>query len=227
MNTKTVFSAPPASSADLWIRPPGTREEAGSDADAPPVIELSSKNLAAEDLSHRLDRADHVWKRRRLYRALRRLFRCAASREYLNGSGFIFAPHYWFVPGFTRDQDEDRLNFEDSSEGIIGPTYGRLLGVRLRRYLRELFDSLEVDLIFIEDGVGYRGFKRVLAVLFEIYDIHGGQARIEERHAVELDQETLGEFLRRLEKAGLLETAPPGQGAPPYVPPGWASHVLS
>lgn len=151
-----------------------------------PVIQVRAEEFSDVRFAQKLDRWDHVWKRRRLYRRLRRLFKVAAGRSYQKGSGFLFAPHYWFVNGLTRDEDEEGLSFEDTSDGCIGPPYRKLFGVRLRRYLRELFESLEVDLIYIEDGVGYRGLKRVLGVLFEIYDIHGGKMRAEDRHFIGL-----------------------------------------
>ncbi|MGE3166884.1 MAG: hypothetical protein AB7O52_18415 [Planctomycetota bacterium] len=177
-------SSPPTNSADLVLELSDSPEtfacqELPGDT---PVIQVRSKELAELDFPKRLDRWDHVWKRRRLYRRLRRLFKIASTRVFEKGTGFLFAPHYWFVVGLTRDEDEDGLSFEDTSDGCIGPPYREVFGVRLRRYLRELFESLEVDVIFIEDGVGYRGLKRVLSVMFEIYDVHGGRARAEDRH---------------------------------------------
>ncbi|MEE8141895.1 MAG: hypothetical protein V3T77_02225, partial [Planctomycetota bacterium] len=180
--------APPRrDAADLWLRPkerPREKSESrpGPLPAGPPIVELDAAEMEDCAVARRLDRQDHIWKRRRLFRALRRLFKSAASQRYDSGSGYIFAPHYWFVPGFARDEDEDELNFHDSSDGTIGPSYHHLLGVRLRRYLREVFDSVEIDLIYIEDGVGYRGLKRVLAVLFEVYDMHDGKVRLEEHH---------------------------------------------
>lgn len=177
-------STPPANSADLVIELTDSPEafpcqELPGDT---PVIQVRVDEMSAFDFPKRLDRWDHVWKRRRLYRRLRRLFKIAAMREFEKGTGFLFAPQYWFVVGLTRDEDEDGLSFDDTSDGCIGPPYREIFGVRLRRYVRELFESLEVDVIFIEDGVGYRGLKRVLAVMFEIYDVHGGRARAEDRH---------------------------------------------
>lgn len=182
-----IGSKPPSEDrADLWIRPENSAVEdtpAGGRR-PPPTVRLDPLSLSEEELSRKLDRLDNVWKRRRLHRALKRLFKFAARRSYKNGSGYIFAPHYWFVPGFTRDEDEDELNFEDNSDGTIGPGYRELLGTRLRRYLREIFDAADIDLIYIEDGVGYRGLRRVMTVLLEVFDIHGGKTRLEERHFV-------------------------------------------
>lgn len=153
-----------------------------------PVVTIVAADLADPQLPRRLDRWDHVWKRRQLNRRLRRLFKIAAAREYRRGSGFLFAPQYWFVTGLTRDEDEEGLTFEGPSDGCIGPPYRELFGVRLRRYLREVLEHAEIDLIYLEDGVGYRGLKRVLGVLFENHDVHGGRCRAEERHFVGLPE---------------------------------------
>ena len=42
--------------------------------------------------------------------------------------------------------------------------------------------ALEIDLIFLQDGVSFRRFRRVLRVLFEHYDIHGARQPIQDRH---------------------------------------------
>ena len=100
------------------------------------------------------------------------------------GQGFWIAPHYWYISGLTRDVDEDRNDLGDGTviSGVIGPSYHRIIPRPARNHLHEILRALEVDLIFLEDGVGYRGFRRVLRVLFEQYDIHGGRQRLEERH---------------------------------------------
>ena len=42
--------------------------------------------------------------------------------------------------------------------------------------------ALEIDLIFVEDGVGWRRLRRVLRALFEVFDVHGGRRPAEEVH---------------------------------------------
>jgi hypothetical protein len=37
-------------------------------------------------------------------------------------------------------------------------------------------------MIFVEDGVSYRKVEKVLRVLTELYDVHGGRRRAEELH---------------------------------------------
>lgn len=174
---------PPSNRADLVFRvTDGSARAAETLPGETALIDVTVDELADPQLVRRVDRWDLVWKRRRIHRRLRRLFKIAASRTYRKGTGFLLAPHYWFVNGLTRDEDEEGLSFEHSSDGCIGPPYRQLFGVRLRRYLREVLDAVQVDIIYIEDGVGYRGLKKVLGTVFEVYDIHGGKQRIEDHH---------------------------------------------
>jgi hypothetical protein len=41
---------------------------------------------------------------------------------------------------------------------------------------------LHVDLIFVEDGVRYRRFVKVLRRMFDLYDKHGDRRRAEDAH---------------------------------------------
>jgi hypothetical protein len=43
-----------------------------------------------------------------------------------------------------------------------------------------LLRAVQVDLIFVEDGVSFRRFRKVLRVLFETYDVHAGRRPAEE-----------------------------------------------
>jgi hypothetical protein len=40
--------------------------------------------------------------------------------------------------------------------------------------------AVQIDLIFVEDGVGWRRLRRVLRALFEVYDVHAGRRPAEE-----------------------------------------------
>jgi hypothetical protein len=136
------------------------------------------------EVRHRLARRDEIQKRRRLISGLERLFKRAARRRYRAGSGFWIAPHYWFIPGLTRDSHEDEMDLEEGTvlSGVIGPPYHRALPRAVRHHVYTMLRALQVDLIFVEDGVGFRRFVRVLRVLFELFDVHGGRKRAEEIH---------------------------------------------
>jgi hypothetical protein len=146
--------------------------------------------VAAEDLAdpgfwERLRRRDEVQKRRKLVGTLERLFKLAAGKPARAGSGYWVAPHFWFVAGLMRDSQRDAdedFDLADGSilSGTVGPPYFRLLPRGARHHLYRLLRAVQVDLIFVEDGVSFRRFRRVLRALFEVYDVHGGRRPAEE-----------------------------------------------
>jgi hypothetical protein len=127
----------------------------------------------------RIARRDVIQRRRLLLRGMQSILRSAASRKSDDGSGYWVAPQYWFTPGLTRD-----ASTHEHTEvlQVIPPLYHRVLPHPARRHFWEICKALEVDLIFLEDGVGFRGLRRVLRVLFEQFDIHGGQQKAQEIH---------------------------------------------
>lgn len=145
-------------------------------------LRLDAEALADDLVMDRLARRDEIQKRRRLTAGLERLFKHAARFQYRNGSGFWIAPHYWFVPGFSRDTPEDELNLAEGTilTGIIGPPYHRLLPQSVRHHAYRILRALQVDLIFVEDGVGFKRFVRIFRMMFEVFDVHGGRRRAEE-----------------------------------------------
>jgi hypothetical protein len=147
-------------------------------------LQVDAEELRGEAMLGRLNRRDEIQKRRRLVAGLERLFKCAARQSYRRGSGFWVAPHFWFIPGLSRDMPEDELSLADGTilSGIIGPPYHRVLPRPVRHHIYQILRAVQVDLIFVEDGVGFRRFCRVLRMLFEVYDIYGGKRRAEEVH---------------------------------------------
>jgi len=149
-------------------RPPGTWP-----------VGLTARDLEDPECHHRLRRRNEVLARRRLRSGLKRLFKIAAARRRErdgSGSGFWIGPHLWFVTHLSRDSSgEDAL-------GTIGPAYHTVIERAARHHLWTVLGALEVDLIFLEDGVGFRRFQRVLSMLFEHHDIFAGRRPLEERH---------------------------------------------
>jgi hypothetical protein len=154
----------------------------GTDAKWP--LQIDPEELRSEATLDRLARRDEIQKRRRLVAGLERLFKCAARNSYKRGSGFWVAPHFWFIPGLSRDVPEEELSLAEGTilSGIIGPPYHRVLPRPVRHHIYQILRALQVDLIFVEDGVGFRRFCRVLRMLFEVYDVYGGKRRAEEVH---------------------------------------------
>jgi len=127
----------------------------------------------------RIARRDVIQRRRMLTRGLQSIFKRAARRKKRSGSGYWVAPHYWFVDGLTRDQfDDEDTNVLD----VIPPLYYKAFPRAARRHFFEICRALEVDLIYVEDGVDFRNLRRVLRVMFERYDIDGGRQPLADIH---------------------------------------------
>lgn len=153
------------------------------DADRPErwPLELSAADIDDAAIVERLRRRDVVQKRRILVRGLERLFKRAAGRSFSSGDGFTIGLQHWYVTGLVRDSDRDAD--DDVSLGeVIGPPYHRVFPVAVRQHFGDVMRALELDLIFVEDGVGFRKLRRVLRTLFALFDRTPPVARAEERH---------------------------------------------
>jgi hypothetical protein len=127
-----------------------------------------------------IGRRNEIQLRRKLLTALERLFKVAGQRPARPGSGYWVAPHFWFVPGLMRDSNrdvDDEVDFADHAllSGTVGPPYHRLMPRSVRHHFWIMMRALQVDLLFVEDGVGFRRLRRVLRVLFEVFDMHAGR----------------------------------------------------
>ena len=116
--------------------------------------------------------------RRRVFRAVTRALNEASGRTYERGRGYFLAPHLWFVRGLMRDEPEP-----EGPEHILPFTRSWSMGLTwaARSHLAQVLSDLEIDLIFVEDGLGARRTVRALRVLFELHDTHG-PGRASERH---------------------------------------------
>ena len=67
-----------------------------------------------------------------------------AQHTFKCGSGFWIAPHYWFIPGLSRDTQEEELNLAEGTvlSGIIGPPYHRLLPRPVRHHAYQMLRAL-------------------------------------------------------------------------------------
>jgi len=133
------------------------------------------EDLDEPELHARILRRDRRQRRRVLLRRLDRILKHALRERYERGTGFWIAPHLWLVTHLSRDQDED-------DQRAIGPRYARALPRAARAYLSEVLRDLEIDLLFLEDGVGRKRFRRVLELVFEHHDLFGARRCADERH---------------------------------------------
>jgi hypothetical protein len=147
-------------------------------------LRVTVAELLAETVRKRLARRAEIQLRRQLVAGLKRLFKQAASRKYQRGTGLWIAPHLWFIPGISRDSREDELDLEQGTilSGMVGMPYHRVFPRSVRNHVYLILRALHIDLIFVEDGVGFRRFCRVLRMMFELYDVYGGRRRADEVH---------------------------------------------
>jgi len=143
-------------------------------------LAVSREDLEGDFVYSRIARRDEIQLRRQLLRGLEKIFHEAKCRNRPGGCGYWLAPHLWFVAGLTRDEVTGGEEEPTFLTEVVGPPYGEVFTLAVRRYVYQLFKALQVDLIFVEDGVGYRKLVRVLRKLFEVYDKGAGQKRGED-----------------------------------------------
>jgi hypothetical protein len=162
----------------ITVVPPEQSEATEFDPRWP--LKLSLADVQAGTVQPRLTRRDEIQVRRQLFRGLQKLFKRASAFKSPSGGGFWLAPHWWFVDGVGRE-DADATG-EDAAPPLVGPPYSRVLPPRARQHAHAVLRATQVDMIFIEDGVTFKNLERVLRVLTELYDVHGGKRRAEEFH---------------------------------------------
>jgi len=183
-----VLDPEPAESHAVQLAIVGADQSEAREFDPVWPLKVSESDLADPEVFDRLARRSVIQSRRKIVSGLKSLFKRAAERRFRRGHGFWVAPHYWFITGLSRDQHEEELDMADNTvlSSSIGPAYYRVLSRLARHHLYGVLRALHIDLIFVEDGVSYRRFTRVLRRIFEIYDKSAGQKRAEDTHFVGL-----------------------------------------
>lgn len=143
-------------------------------------LKVSVDDVAAGAVRERLERRDEIHLRRQFFKGLAKLFKRASTFKGPGGGGYWLAPHWWFFDGMGRE-DSDAAD-EEAPPPIVGPPYHRILPARSRQNMYRVLRATQVDMIFVEDGVGYRKLEKVIRVLLELYDVHGGKRKAEELH---------------------------------------------
>jgi hypothetical protein len=141
--------------------------------EVPPLLPTAAEPEEQWRLRRRLE----IQYRRSLTRGLEKLFKHGARWKWNKGTGFWIGLQHWFIYGLTRDEDESEFG-----ESVIGLPYHRVFPRAARHHFREITQALQIDLIYVEDGVTFRRLVRVLRVMFEIFDMHGGRQKAEDRH---------------------------------------------
>jgi len=126
-----------------------------------------------EDARFLLERRFHVVMRRRFHRHFHSLYKRLRAEKPAEGSGYLFCPHVWLVPGVARDAEPSTAAKGKSSLAgpvFYGPPYAEAFPHRVRRYIGSVLRDLQVDIIYWEDAIGWPDIRRVLGVAFEIHD---------------------------------------------------------
>lgn len=130
-------------------------------------------------------------RQQRIYRAqllagMARIFDQARHHRGRPGEGCWLAPQHWFVTSLVRDENHDDIDLRHHAmiEESLGLPFERALTWPTRVWFHGVMRELDIDLMFVEDGINYARFRPVLESLFELHDIFGGRQRAEEKHMI-------------------------------------------
>jgi hypothetical protein len=157
-------------------------DRARADASGVPPFRKNLLAIPPRDRPFSLDHADFITKRRSFYRGLERLLKICHASTFRNGSGFIMVPHCYFVEGLHRDDQNEHID----EDRIIGPDFQTLWGIRVRRFLFDVLEAMDLDIIYFEDKIRFPQLREVFEVIFELYHSRGSHFRIEEYHFIGL-----------------------------------------
>lgn len=174
------FDPQPADEVDVCVQLVESRHSQAKEFEPDWPLRVSLEDLKDGAVRERLERRDEIQKRRLLLRGLARIFKHAKGKHFAGGSGYWLAPHLWCMLGLVRDEmDEDRDDPAFMAQ-TIGPPFREVMHRHVREYFYRVLRALQVDLIFVEDGIDFRKLKKVIRQMFEIYDKSGGKRRAEE-----------------------------------------------
>ncbi|MFG0319793.1 MAG: hypothetical protein ACF8XB_21155 [Planctomycetota bacterium JB042] len=140
--------------------------------------DVSARSLEVPEQLDVLARRDVVQRRRELLSGLGVMVGRAREREFTRGCGLWIAPHLWYVLGICRDTAEaEPEEGTGTVDGVIGLPYHVVLPRAARSHAYELLRCVEVDLIFLEDGVPWSAARTILRALFRHHDLR--RARVE------------------------------------------------
>ena len=174
------FEPTPPRDVDVRVRLVETLHSQAREFDPDWPLRVSLDDLEDGKVFSRLIRRDEIQKRRLFFRGLQKIFKRVKGRTFAGGSGFWLAPHLWFMPGLARDEMDDEREDSAFLAQTIGPAYHDVMHRHVRQHIYQMLRQLQVDLIFLEDGIDFRKLKRVLRLLFEVYDKNAGLKRAEE-----------------------------------------------
>ncbi|MFO0851335.1 MAG: hypothetical protein U0871_22675 [Gemmataceae bacterium] len=142
-------------------------------------LKVSLADLHAGAVRDRLARRDEIQVRRQAVRGVETLFKRAVADRTRRGGGYVFAPHWWFQAGLER-HEPDAGRPDATPPKLAGPPFGWVFPARVRQHFHQVFRAVQVDIVYIEDGVSHRSVVKVLRALFELYDVHAGRKKADD-----------------------------------------------
>jgi hypothetical protein len=145
-------------------------------------LKFAPADLDNPTVKERLELRDELGLRRRVFRGLTKLLKKGYETRKGKGGGFWLAPHWWFIDGLGREEGNAKRT-DDGEGGLlrrIGPPFERAFGRRPRQYLHRVLRAVQIDVIYIEDGVPLKAVVKVLRQLFEVYNMHAGKKVIDD-----------------------------------------------
>jgi hypothetical protein len=175
---------PKATEVGLQLVHPELSEATEFDPRWPLKVSLSDLQKGA--VRERFDRRDEIQLRRRFFRGLRTLMKQARTESKSHGGGYWLAPHWWFFNGLGREEGDASKRTEDGEGSLksVGPPFSSVFGRRARQHLHRVLRGVEVDVIYIEDGVSIKQMVQVFRALLEVYDVYGGKKRVDDHSFV-------------------------------------------
>lgn len=146
-------------------------------------LKISPADLDNPLVKERLERRDEIHLRRRMFRGLTKLLKKGYESRKGKGGGFWLAPHWWFIDGLGREEGGKSKRTEDGEGELlrrVGPSFDKVFGKRPRQYLHKVLRAVQIDVIYIEDGVPFKAVVKVLRQLLEVYDVHAGQKIVDD-----------------------------------------------
>ena len=146
-------------------------------------LKVAPADLDNPLVRERLERRDEITLRRKVFRGLTKLLKKGYEIRKTRGGGFWLAPHWWFIDGLGREEGGRSKRTEDGEGELlrrVGPGFDKVLGRRPRQHLHKVLRAVQIDVIYIEDGVPLKAVVKVLRALFELYDVHAGKRLVDD-----------------------------------------------
>jgi hypothetical protein len=146
-------------------------------------LKVTPADLDNPLVKERLERRDEIHLRRRVFNGLTKLLKKGYESRKGKGGGFWLAPHWWFIDGLGREEGGRSKRTEDGEGELlrrVGPPFDKAFGKRPRQYLHKVLRAVQIDVIYIEDGVPLKSVVKVLRQLLEVYDVHAGKKLVDD-----------------------------------------------